>query len=36
MNGNLRTQAAAVINKHASFLHLRTWVPTKLGARGAL
>jgi len=27
-NGNRRTQAAAVINQHASSLHLRTSVPT--------
>ena len=36
VNGNLRMQAAAVINKHAAFLHLPTWVRTKLGSRGAL
>jgi hypothetical protein len=35
-NGNRRTQAAAVINQHASSLHLRTSVPSKLGGRGAL
>ncbi|HWY57595.1 MAG TPA: hypothetical protein VNZ03_24230 [Terriglobales bacterium] len=35
-NGNRRTQAAAMINQHATSLHLRTSVPTKLGGRGAL
>ena len=35
-NGNLRMQAAAVINKHAAIFHLRTRVPAKMGARGAL
>jgi hypothetical protein len=29
-NGNRRTQAAAMINRHAASLHLPT-VPTKLG-----
>ena len=36
MNGNRRTQAAAVINQHAASLHLRASVPAKLGGRGAL
>jgi hypothetical protein len=36
MNGNRRTQAAAVINQHAASLHLRALVPAKLGGRGAL
>lgn len=36
MNGNRRTQAAAVMNQHAGSLHVRTWVPSKLGGRGAL
>ena len=36
MNGNRRTQAAAVINQHAASLHLRTPVLAKLGGRGAL
>ena len=36
MNGNRRTQAAALINQHAATLHVRTWVPTKVGSRGAL
>jgi hypothetical protein len=35
-NGNRRTQAATAINEHAASLHVRTWVPTKLGGRGAL
>jgi len=35
-NGNLRTQAAAMINQHAASLHLRASVPAKLGTRGAL
>jgi hypothetical protein len=34
--GNRRTQAAAAINQHAASLHVRAWVPTKLGGRGAL
>jgi hypothetical protein len=33
MNGNRRTQAAAMINQHAASLHLRT-VPTKLDGSG--
>jgi hypothetical protein len=36
MNGNRRTQAAAMINQHAGSLHLRTSAKTKLGSRGAL
>jgi hypothetical protein len=36
MNGNPRTQAAAMINQHAASLHLRTSLPTKLAGRGAL
>jgi hypothetical protein len=36
MNGNRRTQAAAMINQHAASLHLRSPLPTKLGGRGAL
>ena len=36
MNGNRRTQAAAVINQHAVLLHVRTPVLVKLGGRGAL
>jgi hypothetical protein len=36
MNGNRRTQAAAVINQHVSSLHVRTLAPIKLGSRGAL
>ena len=36
INGNRRTQAAAAINQHAASLHVRTWVPIKLGGRGAL
>ena len=36
MNGNRRTQAAAVINQHAASLHLRANLPGKLGSRGAL
>ena len=36
INGNRRTQAAALINQHAASLHLRTSVPIKLGSRGAL
>lgn len=35
-NGNRRIQAAAMINQHAASLHLRTYVPIKLGTRGAL
>lgn len=34
--GNRRTQAAAAINQHATLLHVRAWVPAKLGSRGAL
>jgi hypothetical protein len=37
--GNRRTQAAAVMNKHAAALHIslqRTSGPTKMGGRGAL
>jgi hypothetical protein len=34
--GNRRTQAAAAINQHAASLHVRPWVPAKLGGRGAL
>jgi hypothetical protein len=34
--GNRRTQAAAAINQHAASLHVRPWVPAKLGVRGAL
>ena len=34
--GNRRTQAAAAINQHAASLHVRAWVPAKLGVRGAL
>jgi hypothetical protein len=36
LNGNRRTQAAALINQHAASLHVRTSVPIKLGSRGAL
>jgi hypothetical protein len=36
LNGNRRTQAAAVINEHAALSHLRTPTPVKLGGRGAL
>jgi hypothetical protein len=36
INGNRRTQAAALINQHAASLHVRTIVSTKLGSRGAL
>ncbi|HMH06012.1 MAG TPA: hypothetical protein VK579_04945 [Terriglobales bacterium] len=36
MNGNRRTQAAAMINQHAALLHLRRSAPIKLGDRGAL
>ena len=36
LNGNRRTQAATAINEHAAALHVRTWVPVKLGGRGAL
>lgn len=36
VNGNRRTQAAAVINQHAALLHVRTPVLVKLGGRGAL
>ena len=36
MNGNRRTQAAAVINQHAALLHVRTPVLVKLGGHGAL
>lgn len=35
-NGNRRTQAAAALNKHAASLHVRAWVPIKMGSRGAL
>jgi hypothetical protein len=35
-NGNRRTQAATTINQHAASLHLKAYVPTKLGTRGAL
>jgi hypothetical protein len=35
-NGNRRTQAATMINQHAASSHLKTFVPTKLAARGAL
>jgi hypothetical protein len=34
--GNRRTKAAAAINQHAASLHVRPWVPAKLGVRGAL
>ncbi|MFZ0284827.1 MAG: hypothetical protein WAL32_06315 [Terriglobales bacterium] len=34
--GNCRSQAASAINQHAALLHVRAWVPTKLGGRGAL
>jgi hypothetical protein len=36
VNGNRRTQAAALINQHAASLHVRILVPIKLGSRGAL
>jgi hypothetical protein len=36
IDGNCRTQAAAAINQHAAALHVRPWLPGKLGGRGAL
>ena len=36
INGNRRTQAATMMNQHAASLHLRAYIPTKLGTRGAL
>ena len=36
LNGNRRTQAAAVINQHAALLHVRAPLPVKIGGRGAL
>jgi hypothetical protein len=36
LNGNRRTQAAAVINEHATSSHLHASTPAKMGGRGAL
>lgn len=35
-DGNRRTQAASVINQHATLLHVRASVPTKLGDHGPI